>query len=73
MSVNQLDKYSTPCIVLYVSMVIATIITSLGVKPAKVESLNKIISFVFGLYTFATIGLTVNFLFRVDVQLDAQA
>ena len=62
-----LNKLSTPFIMLYVSILICIVITSLGVKPKKVENLYRLVSFVLGLYTYATIALVMVFMFRKGV------
>ena len=61
---DKLTKYSTPFIYLYGCIISALIIISFSVKPAKVESLYRIISTVLGLYTLTTIFLTIFYLFR---------
>ena len=61
---DKLTKYSTPFIFLYGCILCALLIISFAVKPAKVESLYRIISTVLGLYTVTTIFLTVFYLFR---------
>ena len=61
---NKLEKYSTPIIQFYVSTIIALIICSLSVKPQKIKHFINVIAFIYGLYSIATIILSIIFIFR---------
>lgn len=61
---DKLTKWSTPLIFFYGCILCALLIVSFAVKPAKIEGLFRIISFILGLFTVTTIGLTVFYLFR---------
>lgn len=67
---NKLDKWSTPPIVLYVSVLISVIITSFSVKPKKIETFYRVISVILGIYSYATIALTFYFMFNKDIKVE---
>ncbi|OMJ95958.1 hypothetical protein SteCoe_512 [Stentor coeruleus] len=60
---DQLTKCSTPIILLYTSILVVILITSLTVKPEKIKVLYKTLSFFLGLYTYASIFLILYFIF----------
>lgn len=68
---DKLTKLSTPFIMLYVSIIICIIITSFAVKPKRVEFLYRIISGILGIYSYATIILTLLFIFRQGVEINS--
>ena len=66
-AIDPLTKRSTPVLILYVSVLILLIISSLGVEPRKLEGLYRFISIILGLYTYATTALILLFMFRNGV------
>ena len=70
---NKLNKISTPLIMLYVSSLIAIMISSFSVKPDKIKHFLLYIATVFCLYTYLTLLLTLKFLFSKHKMADIES
>ena len=70
---NKLDKFSTPIIQFYVSTLIALVLISLSVKPDRVKPFLNVIAVIYGIYSIATIILSVIFVFRKGIDFNAES
>ncbi|OMJ95123.1 hypothetical protein SteCoe_1485 [Stentor coeruleus] len=61
-TINKLESYSTPAIIIYVAILIFLMISSLSVTPSKLSKCYIFISIIYGIYTYATIFLVLYYI-----------
>ena len=67
------DKMIGDCIILiYISILIVIFISSMGVKPARIQDFFKILSIILGLFQFYILYLTVSFLTGSGIENETQ-